>query len=296
MAEKATPSRGQSRVGWGLASPAIAAGLVVSVYPLVYLVTASLTESTLGKPFQEWVGLSNFAKVIADDTFTNSVVRSVLVAVIGALLQTSLGLAIALALRALIRGVGAITTLILLPLLTPPVMAAVIWKLVLDPSGGVFNGLLLGLGIVDEPISLLGSSTWAIVMIALADAWQWTPFVALLIYAALLTLPDEVYEAAKIDGAGPWRSFVHITLPLVMPALVGIFMIKLILSFKLFDAIYILTAGGPGDTTTLSSYLIFRTGLREFNVAEAAAMTLLFVLVVTIVTLPVMWASKKAKY
>lgn len=292
----AKPSRGQSRVGWGLASPAIAAGLVVSIYPLVYLVAASVTESTLGKPFQEWVGLDNFAQVVSDQTFTNSVVRSVLVAVIGALFQTSLGLAIALTLRSLIRGVGALTTLILLPLLTPPVMAAVIWKLVLDPSGGVFNGLLLGLGIVDEPISLLGSSTWAIVMIALADAWQWTPFVALLIYAALLTLPDEVYEAAKIDGAGPWRSLVHITLPLVMPALIGIFMIKLILSFKLFDAIYILTAGGPGDTTTLSSYLIFRTGLREFNVAEAAAMTLLFVLVVTIVTLPVMWASKRAKY
>ena len=290
------PSRGQSRVGWGLASPAIAAGLVVSIYPLVYLVATSVTKSTLGKPFQEWVGLGNFMKVVADETFTDSLVRSVLVAVLGALFQTSLGLAIALALRALVRGVGAITTLILLPLLTPPVMAAVIWKLVLDPTGGVFNGLLRGLGFTEEPISLLGSSTWAIVMIALADAWQWTPFVAILIYAALLTLPDEVYEAAKIDGAGPWRSFVNITLPLVMPALIGIFMIKLILSFKLFDAIYILTAGGPGDTTTLSGYLIFRTGLREFNVGAAAAMTLVFVLVVTIVTLPVMWASKKAKY
>ncbi len=290
------PSRGQSRVGWGLASPAIAAGLVVSIYPLVYLVATSVTKSTLGKPFQEWVGLGNFVKVVGDETFTDSLVRSVLVAVIGALFQTSLGLAIALALRALVRGVGAITTLILLPLLTPPVMAAVIWKLVLDPTGGVFNGLLRGLGFTEEPISLLGSSTWAIVMIALADAWQWTPFVAILIYAALLTLPDEVYEAAKIDGAGPWRSFVNITLPLVMPALIGIFMIKLILSFKLFDAIYILTAGGPGDTTTLSGYLIFRTGLREFNVGAAAAMTLVFVLVVTIVTLPVMWASKKAKY
>lgn len=290
------PSRGQSRVGWGLASPAIAAGLVVSIYPLVYLVATSVTKSTLGKPFQEWVGLGNFMKVVADETFTDSLVRSVLVAVLGALFQTSLGLAIALALRALVRGVGAITTLILLPLLTPPVMAAVIWKLVLDPSGGVFNGILRGLGFTEEPISLLGSSTWAIVMIALADAWQWTPFVAILIYAALLTLPDEVYEAAKIDGAGPWRSFVNITLPLVMPALIGIFMIELILSFKLFDAIYILTAGGPGDTTTLSGYLIFRTGLREFNVGAAAAMTLVFVLVVTIVTLPVMWASKKAKY
>ncbi|MDQ1247887.1 MAG: transrane type protein [Actinomycetota bacterium] len=290
------PSRGQSRVGWGLASPAIAAGLVVSIYPLVYLVATSVTKSTLGKPFQEWVGLGNFMKVVADETFTDSLVRSVLVAVLGALFQTSLGLAIALALRALVRGVGAITTLILLPLLTPPVMAAVIWKLVLDPTGGVFNGILRGLGFTEEPISLLGSSTWAIVMIALADAWQWTPFVAILIYAALLTLPDEVYEAAKIDGAGPWRSFVNITLPLVMPALIGIFMIKLILSFKLFDAIYILTAGGPGDTTTLSGYLIFRTGLREFNVGAAAAMTLVFVLVVTIVTLPVMWASKKAKY
>lgn len=269
---------------------------MVSIYPLVYLLTSSISKSTLGKPFQQWVGLSNYAEVLGDDTFTNSVIRSVLVAVLGALFQTALGLAIALSLRALIKGVGIVRTLILLPLLTPPVMAAVIWKLVLDPSGGVFNGLLMGLGIVSEPISILGSSTWAIVMIALADAWQWTPFVALLIYAALLTLPEETYEAARIDGAGPMLCFRHITLPLVMPALAGIFLIKLILSFKLFDAIYILTAGGPGEATTLSSYLIFRTGLREFSVSEAAAMTLLFVLVVTIVTLPVMWISKRSKW
>lgn len=289
-------TRKRKRGGWFLASPAIATGLIVSIYPLIYLLLSSFSDSTLGQPFKEWVGFDNFSSVIQDQTFTDSMVRSVAVAVLAALFQTALGLAIALSLSSLMRGLGLIRTIILLPLLTPPVMAAVIWKLVLDPTGGVLNSLLLNLGIVDQPISILGSSTWALVMIAFADSWQWTPFVALLIYAALLTLPTEVYEAAKIDGAGSFRSFRNITLPLVMPALIGIFLIKLILSFKLFDYVYILTAGGPGESTTLGSYLIFRTGLREFNVSEAATMTLIFVIVVTVVTLPVMWASKRAKW
>lgn len=271
------------------------AGLVVSVYPLVYLISSSVSRSTLGKPFQEWVGGSNYQAVLSNDTFRESIVRSVAVAVGGALLQTVLGLAIALALLSLTRGIGLLRTLILLPLLTPPVMAAIVWKLVLDPTGGVFNAALRSLGLVSEPLSLLGSSTWAIFVIGFADTWQWTPFMALLIYAALLTLPEDVFEAARLDGAGPWRTFIHVTLPLVSPALIGIFLIKLILSFKLFDSIYVLTAGGPGSTTTLASYLIFRTGLREFQVSDAATMTVLFIIVVTIVTVPLMVASKRAR-
>lgn len=269
---------------------------MVSIYPLVYLIASSLSRSTLGKPFQEWVGGANYAEVIADTAFRDSIVRSVAVAVGGALIQTTIGLAIALALRSLTRGVGILRTVILLPLLTPPVMAAIIWKLVLDPTGGVLNTLLRNLGFISEPLSLLGSPTWAIFVIVFADTWQWTPFMALLIYAALLTLPEDVYEASRLDGAGAWKTFTNVTLPLVMPALLGIFLIKLILSFKLFDSIYILTAGGPGSTTTLGSYLIFRTGLREFQVSEAATMTILFIVVVTLATLPLMAASKRVRW
>lgn len=282
--------------GWLLATPAILATCVVAIYPLVYLIASSLSESTLGQPFQRWVGGENFSTVLQNDMLQASLIRTTLLAVGSALLQMALGLVIALLLRNLTRGVAVIRTMVLLPLLTPPVMAAVIWKLVLDPNGGVLNNLLLGLNLVDQPVSLLGSPTWAIVVLALADTWQWTPLVALLVYAGLLALPTEVYEAAQMDGLNAWKTFRWITFPMILPTMAAVFLIKLIISFKIFDSIYVLTAGGPGDSTMLSGFLIFRTALREFDVASASVMTLAFLVVVTVATLPVMALNKRVKW
>jgi len=284
------------RFGWLISTPALIAGIVVSVYPLLYLLASSLTRSTLGRPFQEFVGGANFADVLGDDVFRGSVVRTVLLAVVGASLQLAVGLAVALLLRQLTRGQALVRTLVLLPMLTPPVMAAVVWKLMLDPNGGLFNAVLRSRGLIEEPLSLLGSTIGSIVVIALADTWQWTPLVALLIFAGLLALPDEVYEAARIDGVSGWQSFRYVTLPLVQPVMLGVFLIKIIMSFKIFDLVYVLTAGGPGDSTTLTGFLVFRTALREFDIGRASAQTLLFVVVVTVVTIPVTLLAKRARW
>lgn len=289
-------NRGKRRLGWLLSTPALIAGLVVTVYPLFYLVAASLSKSTLGLPFQAWVGGENFSQALGDQAFTESVGRTVVVAVCGASLQVVLGLGVALLLKRLTVGQSVMRTLILLPMLTPPVMAAIVWKLFLDPNGGLLNTVLSGLGLISEPLSLLGSPTWSVFMIALADTWQWTPFVALIVFAGLMALPDEVYEAAQMEGANAWQTFRYVTLPMVLPALCSVFMIKLIMSFKIFDLIYVLTAGGPGNSSLMTGYLIFRTALREFNVGYASAQTVLFVLVVTLVTIPVTMLSKRVKW
>lgn len=269
---------------------------MVSIYPLVYLLMSSVSRSSLGVPFQEWVGGENFSAALSDPAFTGSIWRSLAVSVVGSAFQVGLGLVIALLLRQIVRGNAVVRTLILLPMLTPPVMAAVMWKLLLDPNGGLLNAALSRLGLIDEPLSLLGSPVWSTVMIVLADTWQWTPLAALLIFAGLLALPDEVYEAAQMEGASSRQIFWHITFPLIQPVMLSVFMIKLIMSFKLFDLVYILTAGGPGNSSMLSGYLIFRTALREFNVGLASAQTLLFVLVVTVVTLPIAMLSKRVKW
>ncbi len=284
------------RVGWLFSTPALIAGLIVTIYPLFYLLASSVSESTLGKPFQEFVGGANFAQAMGDDTFVGALIRTTVFAIVTAVVQVALGFVIALLMRQLTRGQNVIRTLILLPLLTPPVMAAVVWKLVLAPNGGLLNAILLQTGITSEPISLLGSPVWAIVMIGLADTWQWTPFVALVIYAGLLALPGSVYEAAQIDGAGPLAMFRHVTFPLALPTLVSVLLIKLIISFKIFDLVYVLTSGGPADASMLSGYLIFRTGMREFDVGYAAAQTLIFVIVVTIVTIPVTILRKRTRW
>ncbi|MGF1646708.1 MAG: carbohydrate ABC transporter permease [Kineosporiaceae bacterium] len=288
MSTDGPPLQHQRRVwGWLLASPAVAAGVVVSLYPLAYLLASSVSRSTLSQPFQEWIGGENYAEALQDPTFTGSLLRSVVFAVVTAGLQTALGVVTALLLRDIARGRSVLRALVLLPLVTPPVMAAVMWRLLLEPNGGLLNAVLREFGLIDAPLSLLGSQTWAIVMIGLADTWQWTPFVTILVLAALLGLPGELLEAAQVEGAGGWATFRYVILPLLAPTLLTVFLIKLILSFKVFDLVYILTFGGPGGASTTSGFLVFRTALREFDVGSAAAQTVLFLVVVTIVILPI---------
>jgi multiple sugar transport system permease protein len=261
--------------------------LAFAVYPLVALIILSLSQSLLGKPFQAWVGLDNYRDALGDGVFLASLARSIAFAVPITLVELLLGVAVALLLQGSIRGGHLVRALILLPLMTPPIMVAVAWKLILHPTGGLLNGLLRSLGLTEQPVSFLGSSTWAFPAVGLADAWQWTPFVILLAFAALQSLPEETRQAALVDGASPWRVFWGITLPMLAPALVAIALIRLIMAFKLFDLVYALTQGGPGFDTTVATFQIYRTALERFDVGAGAAQTLLFAVVVSLVTLPV---------
>ena len=155
------------------------------------------------------------------------------------------------------------------------------------PSGGWLNGTLLSLGITDRPISFLGSSRWAFPAIGVADFWQWTPFVILLAYAGLQALPPEIQEAALVDGASGWRAFWSVVLPQLAPALAAIFLLRVILAFKVFDLVYSLTFGGPGFDTNIGTFQIFRIAFRQFDVGYAAAQTIIFGILVGIVTLPI---------
>lgn len=280
-----------------LVAPLVFGLLAFAVYPFLFLLTLSSTRSLLGKPFQEWVGLANYRAALGDTTFLASLARSVAFAVPVTLLQLLLGIAVALLLHGSVRGGHVVRTLLLLPLMTPPIMVAVAWKLILSPSGGLLNALLLDLGMIAKPVSVLGSSTWAFPAVGLADAWQWTPFVILLTFAALQALPDETLQAALVDGASPPRAFWTITLPMVAPALIAIALIRLIMAFKVFDLVYALTQGGPGFDTTVATYQIYRTALERFDVGSAAAQTVLFGLLVSLCTLPVVllrdWALRR---
>ena len=272
---------------WLLTAPLIVALLVFAIYPLIYLLILSSSRSLLGKPFQEWIGLANYRQAVSDIPFIQSLIRSVGFAIPVTIVEVIAGLAIAVLLQRSIRGGHIVRTLILLPLMTPPVMVAVAWKLILSPVGGLLNMILLRLGLTDKPVSVLGSSNWAFPSIAIADAWQWTPFMALLIFAALQAQPADVSQAATVDGASAWQIFRDITLPMLVPALAAIALIRFIMALKLFDLVYALTQGGPGFDTTVASYHIYRLALEQFNVGYAAALTIVFGLVVSIVTLPV---------
>jgi multiple sugar transport system permease protein len=270
-------------------TPASFGLVVVCAIPALYTLALALTRSSLGQPLAAWNGLGNFQSLLLQPEFAQTLLRTVLYALPASFIQLSLGLLIALLLQALRQG-QLVRSLVLLPLMTPPVLVGVAWKLLLAPAGGLVNGTLLRLGWLSEPVSLLGSDTWALPALMLADTWQWLPFVVILCFAALQTLPADVFEAAALDGAGTRGIFLKITLPLLAPALLGIFLLRVVMSLKTFDLVYILTAGGPGRATTLASYEVWKTGLQNFDIGAAAAQTLLFSCTVAAVTWPILKA------
>ncbi|MGX1567401.1 carbohydrate ABC transporter permease [Streptomyces sp. NPDC055506] len=275
-------ARPAARVPGALAAPSVVFLAVFAAYPLVYVIGLAFTDSTLARPLQRWTGFDNFRTALESQSFTGSLWRSALFAVLAAAVQLVLGTALALLLRARAARPGLLGTLLLLPLVTPPVMVGVAWKLLLAPVGGALNGVLQTVGL--PGVNPLGSGTGAFTTLVVIDSWQWTPFVMLLVYAALLGVPDELREAAALDGAGRSRTLRSIVLPYIEPTLLSVLLLKLVIGFKVFDIVYVVTSGGPGFSTTTSTYDIQRTALQEFDVGGAAAATVLFSLLIGLVT------------
>jgi multiple sugar transport system permease protein len=286
-----------SQQGWRTAfwvAPLGLALFVTTVYPTIFLIALAITKSTLGKPFRDFVGLKQFVQAILDPNFHAAVTKSIAFAFASATVELIIGFALASLLVSLVKAGRYLLTVILLPLMTPPVMVGIAWKLILAPSGGLLNGWLMRWGVIDAPMSFLASPIPAWISIGVADLWQWVPFVTILCFAALVSLPDGVREAAQIDGAGPVQRLRHVILPLVAAPLASIFLLKLIIGFKLFDLVYVLTFGGPGFTTTNATFAIWRLAFEQFDVGRAAAQTLIFAIVIGIVTIPVVRLHRKA--
>ena len=264
------------------------------LYPFVYLIGLSFSKSTLANTFQKWVGWDNFDWMFTGTDFTSSIMTTVIFAVSVSILQIVLGLLIAYLLYTSVKNGRILRALILLPLMTPPVMVGIAWKLLLSPTGWI-NSLLSRAGLIEQPISILGDQRFAFPSIMLADTWQWTPFIVILSYAALQSLPEDVFEAAALDGAYGRTTFFKLTLPMLAPALLSILLIRMIMAFKTFDLVFVLTQGGPGGSTDVSTYTIWRTALQEFDLGLASAQTLFFAVVISLVTLPIVLLNNKVE-
>lgn len=299
---------GRQLTAWLVVTPMVAGLVVFAVYPFVYLVLLSLLKANLAAPFlldfsgstldyigKSFEGVGNYADALDEPKFTNSLWRSVVYALAttaGALL---LGVIVAVLIDRAVKARSLLRTLILLPLMTPPVTVAVMWQLLLMPAGGWLNGFLMDMALISQPVSFLGTSTFALPFLCVADIWQWSPFVALMTYAALQTMPTDVYEAARLDGAGGLRIFRSITLPMLAPALLAIAVLKLVIGFKVFDLVFVLTAGGPGQDTRLTTFHIYQEALNQFDMGSAAAQTLVYAVMVGLITLPFTMAHDAAE-
>lgn len=267
------------RVPLWLALPAIAGLVLFLVYPTIYLIALGLTDSSLAHPLRSFSGADNFTSAFASPAFTPSLLRSTLFAAVATVLTTGLGLALALLLRARGTRFGIVGALLLLPLVTAPVLIGVAWKLLLAPVGGGLADFFSALGLTG--FNPLGSGAGAFTVLLVIHVWQWTPFAVLILFAALGVVRPELLESARIDGAGPWRTFSTVTWPAIAPTAWAVAVLELVIGYKVFDLIVVITSGGPGFATTLSPFVIYQTGLRgSFDMGTAAAQTLIFALVV----------------
>lgn len=261
-------------------APSVVLLLALTVYPLLYILRISLYRMTPGG--ESFAGAANFLRIFQDGFFLQSVWHTLVFTVSALALEFALGLVLALLLDSRIRGRGLWRSLLLLPMILPPVVAGVIWRLIYNPNFGVLNGALAALGFDTAQLTWLADPGVALAAIVLVDVWEWTPFVFLILLAGLQAIPEEPYEAARLDGSSAWQTFRHITLPLLAPAMLVALLLRTMDLLRIFDQVFILTQGGPGGATETISLYIYKTAFRFFDFGYAAAMSLVL-LVATLV-------------
>lgn len=257
--------------------PAVLAILVLIVAPVLTNFVLSLYDFFVGgRAF--FVGTENFERAFTDPRVWNGVRNTFYFTFTAVPLQLLLGIAIAVLFNRDFLGKGLARTVILLPMVATPVAIALIWALMFNPSLGVLNYFLESLGL---PRSLwVAQSNLAIPSLVLVDTWQWSPMIALILLAAMQSVPAEHYEAARIDGASGWQSFWHITIPGIRSAIVVALILRSVDALKTFDIIYVITEGGPGTASETLNVLAFKTGFQFFHAGYAATLLILLMFLV----------------
>ena len=282
--------------------PALLWTLVVSLGPTVYMVVhaflAPRFDPSAGHARLRWVGLENFERFFTDDQLVHSVWWTLGVACSAVVLEVVLGLVLALLAWQLVgRSTRIASGLLTMPMLMAPVAVAYLATTVFAQDVGLINGAFVRyFGVPPEKLPNWRSDpVWATVAVVAVEVWQWTPFCFAVFLAGLASQPRELYEAARIDGAGNWSIFWHVTLPLLRPVLAIVLLIRLVESLKLFDVPYGLTRGGPGTATQSYSMWIKEIGLTRYDIGLASAMGVLLLLALALAGTVVAWRVKRAR-
>ena len=250
---------------------------VVTLYPLIYVFWLSLHRRLLIFDISKFIGLENYGFLLRDDRFWNALYNTVYFTAVSVFLEVILGLAIAMLLNRTFKGKGIMRSIILVPWIIPTVVSAKMWEWMYNPDFGILNHLL------GADINWLGSPFWALNAAVFVDVWKTTPFVVLLLVARLQTIPVDLYQAARVDGASNWYIFRRITLPLLMPMILIVLIFRTLDAFRVFDVIYVLTGGGPGNTTETLSIYAYKTLFQtlQFGYGSAIAVTVFLSVAIT---------------
>lgn len=257
-------------------APTILWILFFMIYPLIFSIVMALKRFKLerGVSFWEmkWVGLDNFKKVFTDRLFLQSLEKTFIILVIAVTIEFLLGLGIALLLdKKGVRFDFLWIALILSPMMLPLIASGNLWRMLFDTRWGVVNAAIMSIGL--NPVDFLGNPKWSLVAVIIVEIWQWTPFVVIILLAGLRSIPDDPKEAALVDGATNFQTFRYIILPLMAHQILIVLLIRCMDVFKTFDIVYALTFGGPGQSTTVVSFYIYRQAFTQFKLGYAAALS-----------------------
>jgi multiple sugar transport system permease protein len=264
-----------------LIAPTVAVLVALSIYPLIYSVRVSL--QTGSGEAARW-SLSNFARLASDKFFLEALSHTFIYAVVALTFEFLLGLGLAIMLDRPLRGRSLFRSVLLIPMMLPPVVVGVVWRLMLNPDFGAVNGTLKSAGVNTESLTWTASPILALGSVIAVDIWQWTPFMFLVLLAGLQAIPQEPYEAAIVDGSSAWQTFCHVTLPLLKPAILIALLLRTMDLLRVFDQIFILTEGGPGFSTETVSLYIYRTAFRFSDFGYAAAMSFVLLLFTNVIS------------
>ncbi len=270
------------RLGLLLILPAVLLVAISLIYPFLGAIQLSFMNSSLN----EFVGIQNYQAIFSGNAFWSTVVKSFLWTIANLVLQGVVGIGVALLLHRSFFGRDAVRTVMLIPFVVPTAVTAVAWQWVLNGTYGPINTWLLGADVIPASVNPLSTASLAFPTVILINTWRWAPLVALVVFAVLQTIPREEYEAAQIEGAGMIAEFYHVTYPHLKSSMLVLGLIGFLLTFNIFDLIWLLTAGGPAGITTTLPVLIYEMAFNLQNIGLASAISVvLFVILVAFVVL-----------
>lgn len=285
--------RPERRFALAMVAPGVLVLVITTTFPLLYLVWQSLNNINLSMPgMDRFIGVENYVRMWNDMRFWAAFGFTLIYTGATVTLQLVIGLAMALLILQIPRAQWAFRIAAILPIVLAPVVVGLIWRsLLLTPDFGIVDFASRSLGLGSH--NWLGEPTLARISVIAIHTWQWTPFVFLYMLAALAALPAELYEAARIDRANAWRRFVHITLPLIRPAIVVVVILRMTVALSAFAAIYAATGGGPGTVTEIINLYAYRVSFAELSLGYGAASAVVL-LVLTMVVAGILFRVRRA--
>lgn len=277
----------KEKAGWLFVAPAVLLILLVAVYPVTRTVWLSFHRYSLLHPAagMPLAGLDNYRTLWQDKHFWAATRNTVVFAAAGVGLELILGLSLALVMNSAMRGRGLVRAAVLVPWAVPTVVSATMWLWLFNDQWGLINTILKQLHLIAESHAWLADPKTALPAVVVADVWKTTPFMALVLLAGLQVIPQELYEAADVDGANSWQQFRHVTVPLLRPAILVGLLFRTLDSFRVFDLVYVLTFGGPGNRTEVLSLYAYKVFFRNLDFGYGSAVTVALFSIVALASL-----------